>query len=370
MVKIVALMLMFSLLACGKTEATDKASGQETTADFIRYPPGKAPLGFIKIETVKESDAATAVPLPGRVAFDEDRTQRVASPIDGRAVRILVKLGDTVRAGQPLIQLWSPNVGQLQADAQKAFSDLSLSEKSLERVHKLQADGAISEKEVAQVESDSRKARSDLGRTSAQLKALGVSATDPAVNVSLRAQIPGTIVERNVLTGQELRADQANPLLTISSLDTIWVLADVYEQDLALVHEGDKVTVRVPAYPGDTFTGTVKHVGDVVDPASRTVKIRCVLANPQHRLKAEMFAKVVVENVAGSKYIMIPSKAVLSEGDTSVVVVATEGSTFRVRRVEVGPESEGLVRILHGVIPGERIVADGAIFMKREIESQ
>src|SRR5262249_37250069 len=152
-----------------------------------------------KIAAVTESSGATTVSLPGRVGFDEDHTQRVASPIDGRAIGILVKLGDKVRAGQPLVSLSSPNVGQIQAEAQKAQSDLSLAEKSIERVRKLQAEGAVAEKEVAQVEGDLRKARSDYGRAGAQLKALGLSASDPAVNAALRAQIPGTVVERNVL---------------------------------------------------------------------------------------------------------------------------------------------------------------------------
>jgi cobalt-zinc-cadmium efflux system membrane fusion protein len=358
--------------ACSKghgQEAGDKESG-EGAKDFVRLKPGSAPLDFIKVETVKESAGATSVTLPGRVSFDEDHTQRVASPIDGRAVALLAKLGDKVKAGQPLVELSSPNVGQIQADAQKALSDLTVAEKSIERVHKLQAEGAVAEKEVAQAESEHRKAKSDYARSVAQLKALGVSASDPAVNVALRAQIPGVVVERNVLVGQEVRADQATPLLTISSLDTVWVLADAYEQDLSLVAPGDAVTIRVPAYPGETFTGKVTHVGDVVDPATRTVKIRCVVDNKNHRLKAEMFAKVDVQNAAGRKLILVPAEAVLNEGDKSVVIVASEGNVFRSRRVDVGPEVEGRVRVLGGLRPGEKVVTDGAIFMKRELDAQ
>jgi membrane fusion protein, heavy metal efflux system len=357
--------------ACSKSrgeEPAEKSSGEDK--DFVRRSPGTPPLDFIKVDTVTEAAGATSVALAARVTFDEDRTQRVASPIDGRAVRILVRLGDTVRAGQPLIELSSPNVGQLQADAQKAMSDLTLAEKAIERVHKLQAEGAVAEKEVAQAEGDHRKARSDYARTTAQLKSLGVSPTDPAVNVALRAQIPGVIVERNVLVGQEIRADQATPLITISSLDSVWVQADAYEQDLALVAEGDAVAVRVSAYPGETFAGTVKHISDVVDAGSRTVKIRCVVNNPAHRLKSEMFAKVDVLNAAGRKVIMLPAKAVLNEGDKSMVIVATEDNVFRTRRVDVGPEAEGRVRILDGLRVGEKVVTDGAIFMKREIDSR
>jgi cobalt-zinc-cadmium efflux system membrane fusion protein len=365
-----ALGLGLGAAGCGKSHGEEGGNPTDRARDFIRYDPGHEPLDFIKIETVKESSGSTSVTLPGRVTFDEDHTQRLASPIDGRATNILVKLGDKVRAGQPLIQLSSPNVSLLQAEAQKAMADLTVAEKAIDRVHKLQAEGAVAEKEVTSTEGDLRKARSDYGRASAQLKALGVSPTDPAVNVALRAQIPGIVVERNVLVGQEVRADQANALLTISSLDSVWVLGDAYEQDLGLVAEGDQVSITVPAYPGETFPGTVTHIGEVVDPATRTVKVRCVAGNAAHKLKPEMFAKVDVRNTSGRKVITVPAKAVLNEGDKSLVIIATEGNVFRTRRVDVGPETEGQVRVLGGLSPGEKVVTDGAIFMKREIESQ
>jgi cobalt-zinc-cadmium efflux system membrane fusion protein len=356
---------------CSKGHGETEAGGTgEKPRDFIRYDPNHAPHDFIKIETVQEASGATSISLPGRVSFDEDHTQRVASPIDGRAVSILVKAGDRVRSGQPLVQLSSPNVGQIQADAQKAMSDLTVSQKATERVHKLQAEGAVADKEVAQSEGELRKARSDYARATAQLKALGVSPSDPAVNAALRAQIAGVVVERNVLVGQEVRADQATPLLTISSLESVWVLADAYEQDLGLVAEGDTVSIQVPAYPGEKFAGKVGHIGDVVDPATRTVKIRCVVPNKDHRLKPEMFAKVDVSDSGRRKVMSIPAKAVLTDGDKTFVIVATEGNVFRVRRVDVGPEVDGRIRVFGGITPGEKIVTEGAIFMKREIENQ
>jgi cobalt-zinc-cadmium efflux system membrane fusion protein len=250
------------------------------------------------------------------------------------------------------------------------MSDLALAQKSTERVHKLQVEGAVAEKDVAQAEGDLRKAKSDYGRTVAQLHALGVSATDPAVDVSLRAQIAGLVVERNVLVGQEVRADQATPLLTISNLDQVWVEADVYEQDMGLVAESDAVTVSVPAYPGETFAGKVGHVGDVVDGNTRTVKIRCTIDNRDHRLKPQMFAKVEVRSVAGRKHITIPAKAVLNEGDRALVVLAMPGNAFRMQRIDVGPDVDGRISVLGGLSPGSTIVTNGAIFMKREIERQ
>jgi cobalt-zinc-cadmium efflux system membrane fusion protein len=369
----VAAMLAGSMLATGckgLAEEATAAQPNERSRDFVRLDPKSPRLDFIKVEVVKESDGGGKITLPGRVSFDEEHTQRVASPIDGRAIGILVKLGDKVRAGQPLVQLSSPHVGEIQSNAQKAMTDLTVAEKGIERIHKLQGIGAASDKEVAQAEGDFKKAKSDYARAEAQLQSLGISPSDPTVNVALRAQIPGVVVERNILVGQEVRSDGAAPLLTISSLDTVWVYAEAYEQDLGLVTEGAKVTIRVPAYPSETFAGRVQHIGEVVDPATRTVRIRCAADNPGHRLKSEMFAKIEIETPKGAKLVAVPSKAVLNDGDKSMVVVATEGNIFRTRPVQVGPEIDDTVRILAGLTPGEKIVTSGAIFMKQEIDSR
>jgi len=368
-------LLALSFASCdgkghGGGEPAQAPAANEGSRDFVQYKPGTAPLGFIKIETVTESGAGTSVTLPARVSFDEEHTQRVASPIDGRATEVPVKIGDKVKVGQPLIFLSSPNVGQLQADAQKAESDLTVAQKAIERTHKLQVEGAVSDKEAAQAEADFRKALSDRGRTAAQLKALGITAADPSISVALRAQVPGIVVDRNVLIGQEVRADQGTPLMTITNLDTLWVLADVYEQDLSLVEVGAPVTVHVPAYPADSFPGKITNIGEVVDSATRTVKVRCEVPNPDHRLKPEMFARVNVQSKPGRQVIQVPSKAILNDGEKFYVIVAQEGITFRIRRVSVGPDLDGQSRILSGLTPGEKIVTDGAIFMRREIESQ
>ena len=355
---------------CNKlAEEPAAAQASERSRDFVQLDSKSPRLDFVKVEVVKESDSSGRVTLPGRVTFDEDHTQRVASPIDGRVVGMLVKLGDTVKAGQSLLQLSSPDVGQIQSDAQKALTDLSIAEKGIDRLHKLQAIGAASEKDVVQAQGDFKKAKSDYARAEAQLKALGITPTDPAVNVALRSQIPGVVVERNVLVGQEVRSDGATPLITVASLDDVWVLGDAYEQDLGLVTEGAKVSIRVPAYPGQTFPGRVKHIGEVVDPNTRTVKIRCVVDNPGHRLKPEMFAKIDVETPGGTKLITVPAKAVLNDGDKAMVVVASEGNVFRTRTVQVGPEIDSNVRIISGLSAGEKIVTSGAIFMKQEIDS-
>jgi cobalt-zinc-cadmium efflux system membrane fusion protein len=360
------------LVSCKEASSAPAQPATASSGDpeSIKVPPNSNKLNFIKIETVAQSDAAPNVNLTGRVTFDEDHTQRVSSPIDGRVTSLVVRLGDKVKANQSLLELSSPHVGQLQSDAQKAAQDLSVAEKGMDRAHKLQADGAISDKEVAQVDADYKKAKSELGRTSAQLRSLGVSASDPAVAVALRAQIPGTIVERNVLVGQEVRGDESAPLLTISNLATVWVVADVYEQDLKLVQQGDTVDVTVSAYPGEKFSGNVAHIGDVVDPTSRTVKITCVVPNADGRLKPEMFAKAALSGASDAKVIVIPSKAVLSDSEHTRVIVQTPDEQFHARIVTVGPEADGKVRVLAGLQPGERVVTEGALFLKEDIDDQ
>ena len=331
--------------------------------------PGNDHLNFIKVESVEPTDAAPAVRLTGKIGFDENHTQRVASPIDGRATKILVELGQKVHPGQALVELTSPQVSSLQAEAQKSLQDMDIASKGLERAQKLKLDGAISEKEAAQAEADYHKAKSDTARAQAQLKSLGVSPSDPTVSAALSAQIGGTIVERNTLVGQEVRADSAQPLFTISNLDVVWVLVDVYEQDLGLVQQGANVKLHVPAYPGETFDGKVEHIGDVVDPNSRTVKLRCTVPNPAAKLKPEMFATVELAEAAGKKVVMLPASAILTDSESTQVIVAGDDHVYRKRVVTVGPERDGRVRILDGLKQGEKVVTLGAIFLKRDIES-
>ncbi len=232
------ILVIGSLGASACSTKSSPAMAAERSHDSIQLEPGNARLQFIKVETVKETDAAPVVRLTGKVTFDEDHTQRVASPIDGRASRILIELGDNVRAGQALMELTSPHVSEVQAEAQKSLQDLDLATKAFDRATKLKLEGAVSEKEAAQAEAEFRKAKSDAARTNAQLRSLSVSASDPTTSAAIRAQIAGTIVERNILVGQEVRADSAQPLLTISNLGVVWVLADVYEQDLGNGQEG------------------------------------------------------------------------------------------------------------------------------------
>ncbi len=361
--------LLIASAGCKHNVVPNDPNTEQLPKGSIRVGKKSPQLKYLKVETIEETDAAGSVSFTGRVAFDEDHTQRVSTPLDGRVTAVRVKPGDKVKERQALVFLSSPFVGQLQSDAQRAAQDLSLAQKTVDRAHKLKVDGAVSEKDVVQAEADLAKAKSAYAQTTAHLASLGVSASDPAVSVALYSQVAGTVVERNVLVGQEVRADATTPLVTVSNLDTVWVLADVYEQDLGLVQAGGAIVLRVPAYPGETFPGTIGHLGEVLDPLSRTVKLRCVVPNTAGRLKPEMFAKIELSGANGKKVLVVPSKAILSDSQHSSVVVAGDDDVFALRIVEVGPELDGKVRVLSGLKAGERVVVEGALFLKNEIDS-
>jgi cobalt-zinc-cadmium efflux system membrane fusion protein len=364
---VVAMLALVVGCSCSSTATAVEVDNR--SRDFIRLDPGNPRLAYIKVDVVRESDAPPCLHLTGRVALDEDHTQRLASPIDGRVIRIMAQLGDAVKKGQPLVELSSARVAEIEADVQKADQDLTLARKSVDRAEKLKQEGAISDKDFAQVGAVLEKAKADTARVSAQLHSLSLAPSGPGLSAALRAQIAGTVVERSIFAGQEVRADAASPLLTITNLDTVWVLADVYEQDLGLVAPGAGVTMRVPAYPGEMFAGKVDHVGDVVDPATRTVKVRCLVPNPNHRLKPEMFAKIDLAAAGRRSVIVVPARAILTDSEHTRVIIASEGNVFRQRVVEVGPEIDGQVTVARGIQPGEKVVTSGAIFLRREMES-
>jgi membrane fusion protein, heavy metal efflux system len=286
-------------------------------------------------------------------------------------VELLVRPGDRVRKGQGLLAIASPDAESAVSDYVAAVADKAVADRNLERQRRLFADQATAYKEVLQAESEDTKAAAALARAQGRLEVLGI---DPAAHAMrsrfvLRSPIEGIVVERPALAGMEVRADSGAPLVTVADLSRLWVLADVYERDLGLVTAGQRATVRVAAYPGRTFEGTVIHVGELVDPQTRTVKVRIDVANPTLDLKPEMFARVgFAGRPAAGPGVTVPTSALLSDGDASAVIVALGEGRFQKRTVESGPESDGRVRVLSGIRPGEKVVVDGALYLKSAIE--
>lgn len=333
-------------------------------------PPGEVKLrevpDFVKVAQVEVATDPAATEATARVAFDEGRVSRIGTPVSGRVLELRVQPGDRVRKGQPLLVIASPDAESAFADWIAARADAALAERNLERQRRLLADQAVSQREVLQAEGEATKAHAARARALARLEILGMSPDEPAAKPSrylLRAPIDGVVVDRPATPGMEVRADSGAALVTVADLSRLWVLADVFERDVGAVAKGATATVRVAAWPGRTWEGKVAHVGDVVDPQSRTVKVRVEVQNPDQRLKPEMFARVTLRGGPAAPSLAVPSRAVLSDGAASVVVVALGEGRFQRRTIEAGPERDGHVRVLSGLAPGERVVVDGAIYL-------
>ena len=359
-----ALLLLAPLAgACGR----EARAAQPTTPPA---PPGEVRLqtvpDFVRVAQVEVSSENAATEATGKVAFDEGRVSRVGTPVSGRVAELRVQPGDRVRRGQPLLVIASPDAESAVADHVAARADAALAERNLERARRLLADQAVPQKELQQAEGEATKARAARARALARLEVLGIDPDAPDARPSrylLRAPIDGVVVDRPANPGMEVRADSGAPLVTVADLSRLWVLADVYERDVARVTAGGRAEVRVAAWPGRVFEGKVTYVGDVVDPQSRTVKVRVEVQNPDHRLKPEMFARVTLAGVAAAPSLAVPSQAVLSDGAASAVVVAHGDGRFERRTIEAGTERDGRVRVLAGLAPGEHVVVDGAIYL-------
>ncbi len=369
----VAIVALLVALACQKTPpppapqaAPEAASPIDAHPDMLGHlDPKWGP--YLRIEPVQAYDGSLQLRTTGKVGFDDDHTQRVTAPVDGRVAAIKVTLGETVAVGQPLVELSSARVAEMQSDAKKEQQDLQVARRSLQRALKLRADGAVSDKELAQAHADLNKARAEVERAEAQLAALGVRPGDPLVRAALFARVNASVVERNLSVGQEVRADSGTPLLTLTNLDHVWVGADVYEQDLGVVQKDAPVELTVSAYPSRRFAGHVTYVGDVIDSGSRTVKVRCTIANPNHLLKPEMYAKVAIAYRSPADAIFVPTRALIADGQRTQVLVVQNAREVWLRNVEAGSALEGRQQILSGLRVGEKLVVDGAVFLRHAL---
>jgi len=364
--RLVALSLAaLALAACGKAEAPKDDGEPKVNGATIAFPANVKALPGIAGEPVKRG-GERVVSLPGRLVWDEDRTVRVATPFAGRVTEILVQPGTSVKAGQSLAMLTSPDFGSAQADARKAAADHAVAAKALARQRELYDAGIVAQKELEQSQADAARAAADLQRTQAALRQYGQAGAD-IVNqrFALRSPIEGLVVERNINPGMELRPDQppAAPLFLVTDPTVLWAQIDAAEADIALFKPGVDVQLLSAAYPGETFTGKVVKVADYVDPTARSIKVRLAVPNQDRRLKAEMYVTAKLR-AASFDGIAVPSKAVFLAENRNYVFVRSAPNTFVRRQVKLGLTLPGTTEVLDGLKDGEEVVTDGNLYLQ------
>jgi len=341
----------------------------QSTADELRFAANAPQLSFLKIKMVEAFPEPLVEPLNGRIAYNDNYTARVFSPVAGRVIKIPAEIGMPVKNGDALLALDSPDFALALADLEKAKADLLRKQEIHERAKQLLEIKGIALREVETAAADWQQAKAEFLRAKARLKNLNAEASAAGGQFVLRAPLAGVISERQVNAGSEVqaRADADRPLFVITDPYRLWVQIDLPERQLDKISLGDVVSVEVDAYPGETFQGKVTVIGGAVDPLTRRIQVRCDIDNPLLKLKPEMFARVTP--IAGEKFRLprVPNAAIVTQGLYSYVFVEKSPGVLQRRRVTLSLQGIEYAYIREGLQEGERVVTSGALLLNSEL---
>jgi cobalt-zinc-cadmium efflux system membrane fusion protein len=325
-------------------------------------------------KTVKAQTRAlpTELTANGTVTPDVNRTIRVTSLGGGRVIELKVKLGDTVKKGQTLLVISSPDLAAAMADYQKAVADGVLSRKALDRAQLLYDRGAIASKDLEVAQDSEDKARVDVSTAEQHVRVLGADPAHPSPLIDLRAPVSGTIVEQNVAGFEGVKSlDNTPNLFTIADLSQVWVICDVFENDLGEVHVGDSAEIRLNAFDDRVFHGTVTDISRVLDPNTRSAKVRIVLPNGDGALRPGMFAVTKYRSRKKTDRMVVPATAIMRLHDKDWVFRKEGDRKFRRVVVQAdGLAPDGMQEIQSGVQPGDELVANALEFATEAAEKK
>ncbi len=360
------LILLTLLSACqDKPEPVAAAPLPIIENQQLRYPAQHPQLPLLVTEPARAA-SQFEVELPARLVWNEERTQRIYPAFAGRVIRMAADVGQRVGAGQVLAELASPEFGAAQADTTRAQADARLATQALQRQRELFEAGVVARKDLEQAEAEATRAQAEVARAQARTRLYGSSA---GVNqlLGLRSDMAGTVVERNLNPGQELRPDNAQaPLFVVTDPSHLWVQIDAQEADLRDLRPGAKVQLLVPALGGQAFEATIRTVTDQIDPASRTIKVRATVSNPERLLKSEMLAKVRYARAVGQS-VEVPASAVFLRDKAHYVFVQPSPGVFEPRDVAVLVEGSQKMLLAQGLQVGERVVVQNGLLLAREL---
>jgi cobalt-zinc-cadmium efflux system membrane fusion protein len=335
----------------------------------LHFAAGAPQLAYLKIEAVTAEPVPLSEPLNGRLAYDDNVTARVSAAVAGRLVKLVAQAGSSVRQGDLLAEIDAPDFAQAVADTRRAEADLRTKQAAYERAKMLADGGVLAKKDLESADNDHQAAEAEAERARARYRNLDAShgkRGSVAQQYALRAPLAGIVTERQANPGTEVRPDQANPLFVVSDPTRLWAIAELAEKDLGKVRIGQSVSVLVDAYPEQRFPAKVKAIGDVLDPQTRRVQVRCDLANGKRLLKPEMFARIVPESEGPSRP-RLPNAALISEGLHTSVFVETESGVVEKRRVKLAFRGQNESYVEEGVAAGERVVTVGALLLNAEM---
>ena len=332
----------------------------------LRFASNHPQLALLGMAAAAPGKAIT-VELPAKLVWNEERTQRIYPAFAGRVMAIKADVGQQVKSGTLLAQLASPDFGMAQADTAKSQADVGLTQKSLARQKELFDAGIIARKDLDVAQADAARAQAESQRAQARTKLYGGGG---GVNqqLGLSANISGVVVERNLNPGQEVRPDQSGPgvpaLFVVTDPTSLWVQIDARESEIGTLKIGSAFELVIPSLGGQKFEGKVTAAADFIDPSTRTIKVRGVVANPNRILKAEMLATARIERILGSG-VVVPSQAVSLLGARHRVMVQVQPGVFESREVTLSYQGPKETVVSSGLEAGEQIVSENMLLLAR-----
>ena len=343
----------------------------------ISFPADSPKLAQIRSEEVQSAALpVNEVNSPGKIEANQNRLGHVVAPLAGRVTQVLVKIGDFVNQGQPVLTMESADLDtaiaaftQSEASITQAKIALTKAKSDLDRTKLLFEHGAAPEKDVitaqsivAQSEPAVRQAEAVSSQALRKLEILGVQPGAVGQKLTVKAPISGKVLDISV-AGSELKNDTTASLMTIADLSSVWVSSDVQESNISFIKVGQRVEITMPAYPGESFAGKVFQIADTEDPTTRTIKVRTELANPKGRFRPEMYAQIRL--VGDSKQMaVVPIAAIVQSEGQSIVYREVSKGVYDQVVVKTGLSSGGKIAITDGISAGDRIVVDGTMLLQ------
>jgi cobalt-zinc-cadmium efflux system membrane fusion protein len=365
------------------TIAARAAPGDSSAA--VRRDPDSldlsdAQLTSVKVEPVEARDFPIEKTAVGSIDFNQDMAVQVFTPYQGRIIALYAQLGDDVKKGQTLFTIDSPDLLQAESTLIAAAGVAELTSRNLARQRDLYTTRAVSQHELEQAVSDQQTAEGNLRAARDAVRLFGKTDGDIDKIIKQRmadstlivpSPIDGRITARNAAPGLYVQPGSAPAPYAVANIDTMWMLAQVAETDSPAFRFGQQERVTIAAFPGRVFDGTVTTIGATVDPNTRRVLVRSEIKDPDHELRAGMFASFTIRVGAPAHVPLIPAAGVVREGDgTMTIWVTADRRRFTRRSVKIGQERDGYRQILEGVQVGELVATDGALFLSNALASE
>ena len=309
-------------------------------------------------------DVAESVKLNGKVIPNESKQAKVYALVSGKIKALSVELGDYVKQGQTLAILQSTEVAGVANDLSLAQSNVDITKKNLESTEQLYKSNLATERDLTTAKLEFNKASSELKRAT---QVSSITGGNDATYI-LKAPISGIVIEKTITNNSEVRQDNSSSLFTVADLSTVWVIASVYESDINKIKIGDNVTVNTLSAPDKNFQGKIDKIYDVLDPASRTMKVRISMNNPHNELKPEMFAAINVKGKSEGRMLAIPSTAIVLD-ESKLYVVVKKDKQLLIKPIQL-VKRIGDKSFVTGVNEGDLVVINSQVFLYEALNSK